>query len=50
MGLAVTQFDFLVGETLMRNTEGAQNSVNLKYSLILTGMFRFKPASQFAEK
>jgi hypothetical protein len=27
----------------------AQKSVNLKHSLMLTEMFRFKPASQFAE-
>jgi hypothetical protein len=27
-----------------------QKSVNLKHSLVLTGMFRFKPASQFVER
>jgi hypothetical protein len=27
----------------------AQKSVNLKHSLLLTEMFRFKPASQFTE-
>jgi hypothetical protein len=27
-----------------------QTSVTLKYSLILTGMFRFKPVSQFVER
>jgi hypothetical protein len=27
-----------------------QKSVNLKHSLVLTGMFRFKPGSQFAER
>jgi hypothetical protein len=27
----------------------AQKSVNLKYSVVSTGMFRFKPASQFVE-
>jgi hypothetical protein len=27
-----------------------QKSVNLKYSLVLTGMFRFKTASQFVER
>jgi hypothetical protein len=27
-----------------------ETSVNLKYSLVLTRMFRFKPASQFAER
>jgi hypothetical protein len=26
-----------------------QNSVNLKHSTVLAGMFRFKPASQFVE-
>jgi ketopantoate reductase len=28
----------------------AQNSVNLKYSLVITGMLRFKPASQSVER
>jgi hypothetical protein len=28
----------------------AQNSINLKYSNLLTGLFRFKPASQSVEQ
>jgi hypothetical protein len=28
----------------------AQNSVNLKHSLVLTGIFIFKAASQFGER
>jgi hypothetical protein len=28
----------------------AQESLNLKHSLVLTGMFSFKPASQFEER
>jgi hypothetical protein len=28
----------------------AQNSVSLKHSLLLTGMIRYKPASQFVER
>jgi hypothetical protein len=28
----------------------AQKSVNLKHYLVLTGMLRFKPASQFVER
>jgi hypothetical protein len=28
----------------------AQKSVNLKHSLVVTGMFRFKPATQFVER
>jgi hypothetical protein len=28
----------------------AQNSVNLKHSLVLTGIFRCKPTSQFVER
>jgi hypothetical protein len=27
-----------------------QKSVNMKYSLVLTGIFRFKPKSQFVEQ
>jgi hypothetical protein len=27
----------------------AQKSINIKHSLLLTGMFRFKPAIQFGE-
>jgi hypothetical protein len=34
----------------LRTYRVAQKSVNLKHSFVLTGMFRFKPASRFVER
>jgi hypothetical protein len=53
-GVSVNAVSVYVG-MIMKSVESlihrvAQNSVNSKYYLVLTGMFRFKPASESAEQ
>jgi hypothetical protein len=45
-----TNFEFVLEHSIAYTYRVAQKSVNLKHSLVITGMFRFKPATQFVER